>query len=108
MIRMSDVSEFEAKCRNAHEKMFLASRPQEFQDLFRSVRDYTMLSRERLFDLWESVRHVQAHRIPGDVVEVGCWRGGGLATALWLVQPERHERLVWGFDTFEGHGAGCG
>lgn len=101
---MTDYSEYETKCRNAHDKNFLANTPSDFRDLFFKVRDFTMLSRERLYDLYVSINHVIRQSIPGDIVEVGCWGGGALAVALACVEsaPGRY-RAVWGYDTFEGH-----
>jgi len=100
---MSTYSTYELKCRNAHDKNFLASTPEEFRLLYLKSRDVTMLSRERLFDFYSSVNHVIRHEIPGDIVEVGCWGGGALAIALSVVQANRSDKGVWGFDTFEGH-----
>ena len=100
---MSTYSEYELKCRNAHDKNFLASRPQDFQDLYLSARDVTMLSRERLFDFYDSVNYVIENGIDGDIVEVGCWGGGALAIAVAKVMSKGARRTVWGYDTFEGH-----
>ena len=66
-------SEYELKCRNAHDKNFLEGTPTQFQRLYFQVRNFTMLSRERLYDFFVSVRHVARQAIEGDIVEVGCW-----------------------------------
>jgi O-methyltransferase len=103
---MSDAmqySTYELKCRNAHDKNFLSNAPEEFRRLYLEARETTMLSRERLFDLYASVKHVIQHDIPGDIVEVGCWGGGALAIALAVVQASNSKKSVWGYDTFEGH-----
>ncbi len=100
---LTKYSTYELKCRNAHDKNFLANTSEEFQRLYLEAREVTMLSRERLFDLYSSVGHVIRHEIPGDIVEVGCWGGGALAIALSVVQANGSDKCVWGFDTFEGH-----
>jgi len=101
---VTNYSEYELKCRNAHDKNFLERTPTQFQELYLQVRNFTMLSRERLYDFFVSVRHVARQGIQGDIVEVGCWGGGALAVALACLQSEYElTRKVWGFDTFEGH-----
>ena len=105
MVQIDDFSEYETKCRNAHDKNFLNSREPEFQNLYRAVRHSTMLSRERLYNLFSSVQHACEKPISGDIVELGCWRGGAVALALsaLLAREKLSDRLVWAFDTFEGH-----
>ncbi len=105
---MSEYSTYEQKCRNAHDKNFLRGTPETFQRSYFQVRDFTMLSRERLYDLYLAVRHVRDSEIRGDIVEIGCWGGGALAVALAALRDTTEgiadlERLVYGFDTFEGH-----
>ena len=101
-------SEYEAKLRNAHDKNFLSNSPSMFQELYFCTREFTMLSRERLFDLYLSVKYAIANKIEGDIVEVGCWGGGAVAVALSTLNNSAQNennliRTVWGFDTFEGH-----
>ena len=105
---MDEYSTYELKCRNAHDKNFLAGTPESFQRSYFRVRDFTMLSRERLFDFHLAVQYVQKSSIPGDIVEVGCWGGGALAVALSALRETESSaavpaRMVYGFDTFEGH-----
>ena len=69
----------------------------------RSVRSYTMTSPERILALIRAVRHVVEHRIPGDFVECGVWRGGSVLAMLRTLQElGATDRLVWMYDTFEG------
>ena len=100
---MTDYSEYETKCRNAHDKNFLSNTPAEFQDLYFAVRRFTMLSRERLYDVFLSCEYLADAEIAGDLVEIGCWGGGTLALALSATKDHKVSRLVWGYDTFEGH-----
>jgi hypothetical protein len=100
---MTDYSEYEMKCRNAHDKNFLNNTPTEFQELYFGVRHFTMLSRERLYDVFLSCRYLAEAKVVGDIVEVGCWGGGTLALALSATQNDEVYRTVWGYDTFEGH-----
>jgi O-methyltransferase len=47
-----------------------------------AVRPWTMASPEKLNTLILAVRHVAKHKIRGDIVECGVWRGGSMqATA---------------------------
>lgn len=75
----------------------------EFARAYARCRPYTMTSVERMYALWQAVHHVVSHRIPGDVVECGVWRGGSsmLAATALLAQGDT-DRTLWLFDTFEG------
>ena len=75
----------------------------EFSRLYRKVRNITMCSNARLRGLHNAVKHVVAHRVPGDVVECGAARGGSAALmGLTLKQLGTTDRMLWVFDTFEG------
>jgi hypothetical protein len=97
----------ELKVRNAHEKNFYKNLPEDFKNIFLRVKDTTMLSRERLFDFYNSIQYVVKNQIPGDIVEIGCWAGGSIAMARATLDgfASNHDiRSVYGFDTYEGHG----
>jgi len=71
-----------------------------FLALWEKVRNHTLADLYRCYELRELVREV-AH-IPGDILEVGVWRGGtgvllAAAAAQW-----KPGSSVWLCDTFEG------
>lgn len=67
------------------------------------VAPYTMTSLERRASLLGAIDHVVRHRIPGDIVECGVWRGGSMmAIALALMARGDTSRELYLFDTFEG------
>ena len=75
----------------------------EFVELFRSVRDYTMTSPERVFALRDAARYVSRAQVPGAVVECGVWRGGSMmAVARTLLDAGDSTRDLHLFDTFSG------
>ncbi|HEX8522156.1 MAG TPA: TylF/MycF/NovP-related O-methyltransferase [Tepidisphaeraceae bacterium] len=72
-------------------------------DLIRKVAPYTMTSMERLYALRQAVIYLARHRIAGDFVECGVWRGGSMAlAAATLVEHVDTQRRLWLYDTFEG------
>jgi hypothetical protein len=75
----------------------------ESKEIIRTVRPWTMTDQDKIFAFIQAVRYVTRHRIPGDIVECGVWRGGSMQAAartlLSLGQTDRHLYL---FDTFEG------
>lgn len=100
----ADRTIWEKKAQNAHDKNFLKNTPIEFQAILGEIRDFTMLSRERLSEVYNSTEYVISNDVPGDFVEVGCWAGGCVAMVQSLMKRRgAAERLAWGFDTFEGH-----
>ena len=71
-----------------------------FQRVYDVVREYTMVDIFRLYELWQLVP--QAVKAPGDVLEVGSWRGGsGALIAARLAGLDDSRRVVLA-DTFKG------
>ena len=87
--------------RAAAESWHLIS-PSHFSNLYRRVRPHTMCSVARLRGLNEGVRYVVANRLPGDLVECGCARGGSAALMGLTLRHLGECRNLWLFDTFEG------
>jgi hypothetical protein len=74
-----------------------------FVELYERCRPFTMTSLERMYGLWQAVNHIHRHRIPGDIIECGVWRGGSaMLAAATLVQLGDTSRHLWLYDTFSG------
>jgi O-methyltransferase len=75
----------------------------EFLALYEQCREYTMTSWERLYAFYKSVQYVIQNKIPGDLVECGVWRGGGMKLAAQaLLALGSTDRRLFLYDTFEG------
>jgi hypothetical protein len=75
----------------------------EAKEIVRAVRPWTMTGADKVYALIQAVRYVTRHRIPGDVVECGVWRGGSMqAAARTLLAMNDTSRDLHLFDTFEG------
>jgi predicted O-methyltransferase YrrM len=72
----------------------------EFVDAYERVLPYTMTSPERMFALWQGVRHVERRAVPGAFVECGVWRGGSSMLMAHALPAPRRE--LWLYDTFSG------
>jgi hypothetical protein len=73
------------------------------KEIIRAVKPYTMTGPDKVFALIQAVRYVARHRIPGDVVECGVWRGGSMqAVARTLLAAGDTTRDLHLFDTYEG------
>lgn len=94
-------ADLQLKMARNHLQLFEAVVEPRFLDFYAQIRDRTMLSIERLYDLYSSVQYVDAAGIPGAIVEIGTWKGGALGMAL--LTHAGSQRSVVGFDTFEGH-----
>lgn len=71
--------------------------------LIRRVDPFTMTSLERRASLLGAVDHIVRHRVPGDIVECGVWRGGSMMlVALALMARGDTSRDLYLYDTFEG------
>lgn len=63
----------------------------------------TMISNERLMNLWKCMEEVEHNGIPGDFIETGVWRGGAtIFMRAFLKAQNDRERKVWVADSFEG------
>ena len=81
--------------------------PTDFEELHKeivtAVQPYTMTSPERIFGLIEAVKYISRHKLEGDIVECGVWKGGSmLAVAKTLNIVSDQSRLLYLYDTFEG------
>lgn len=76
----------------------------EFLALAKRIKPYTMTSIERMYALFKAVEHIETHKIPGDIVECGVWKGGSaMLAALTLLQLKSTlNRRLFLFDTFSG------
>jgi O-methyltransferase len=73
------------------------------KEIIRAVRPWTMTGPDKMYALIQAVRYVTRHRISGDVVECGVWRGGSMqAVARTLIAAGDTSRDLHLFDTYEG------
>jgi len=68
--------------------------------IYSRVKEFTMLSLERILANIRAADHIQANNIGGDIVECGVWRGGSsMSMALALGGKPR---TLWMYDTYSG------
>lgn len=68
-----------------------------------AVKEFTMTSIERQVALSRAVDYIAEHKIEGDIVECGVWKGGSMMLiARRLLQLNDNDRKLFLFDTFEG------
>lgn len=76
---------------------------EEQKEIILRAKPFTMTSVARMVSLINAVEYVSLHKIPGDIVECGVWRGGSMMTAaLTLLRLGDTERELFLYDTFEG------
>jgi len=72
-------------------------------DIIVEVQPFTLTSPERIAALCHAVEYISCHKIAGDIVECGVWRGGSMmAVAKTLLRYGDVRRKLHLFDTFEG------
>jgi hypothetical protein len=73
------------------------------RELVARVEPFTMTSLDRRASLIGAVDHIVRHRIAGDIVECGVWRGGSMMLAALALRARGDtSRNLWLYDTFEG------
>jgi len=74
-----------------------------FMEIYELCKNFTMTSIERLYSLYQAVNYIVDHKISGDFVECGVWKGGSsMMIALTLSKRNDVSRSLFLYDTFEG------
>lgn len=71
----------------------------DFRKVYERIKSFTLVDEYRCFELWSLVRQVLT--LPGDVLEVGVWRGGTAAVLANAVSGSPDTKLYL-CDTFQG------
>jgi O-methyltransferase len=72
----------------------------DFCAVYEKIQGHTLVDLYRCFELWNLGR--QMRRLPGDVLEVGVWRGGTAGILGRAVISAGAHCHLWLADTFEG------
>ena len=74
------------------------------KQIIETCKKYSWVSVERLMTNIESVEYVNKEGIPGDIVEIGVWKGGSMLAMMMAHErgAEPPHRLFHLYDTFEG------
>ena len=75
---------------------------QEFYGLYSLIYEYTMVSTERLWGLYNAVMSAIENEVLGDIVECGAARGGSAALMGLVLKGMGSDKTLWVCDTFEG------
>jgi O-methyltransferase len=54
-----------------------------------------------LWNFCAAIEEVNRNNIPGDIIELGVWRGGAMLTATKLLDEQKSKRHLHLFDAFE-------
>lgn len=73
---------------------------EEFLSIFEQVKDNTLVDIFRLYELWQTAE--QMIRCPGDILEIGVWRGGSGALLAAKAKLAAAAKKVYLCDTFGG------
>ena len=93
--------DLQLKMARKHIDLFSKVVPENFLRLMDKVKDSTMLSIERLYDIYLTCKYLDKNQINGALLEIGTWKCGSLGMAL--ISTENASRKIIGFDTCEGH-----
>ncbi len=87
-----------------HRKWFFVKYPQKLllYPPIRKVFTYTMQSYPSLCQVHDFIYNIERQNLEGDVVEIGCWKGGCTAFMGWTIKRYGGTRKVWAFDSFKG------
>jgi hypothetical protein len=75
----------------------------DFMEIYKKCKAYTMVSAEKSYALYRSVKYVEENNIKGDFVECGVYKGGqSMLMAYTLLQEGQANRNIWLYDTYSG------
>jgi len=75
----------------------------EFQGIYNDIKPYTMLSIERLYNLYNMAKKICTDNIEGNFVECGVARGGSSILLSSVIKKySKQPRKLFSFDTYEG------
>jgi len=72
-------------------------------EIIESCKNFTMTSKERMYELIQSVKYIITNNIQGDILECGVWKGGSIMIiAKTLIDLNCKNKELFLFDTFTG------
>jgi len=71
-----------------------------FGKIYDFVKNYTMLSQERCYNIYNCTSYICRNNMIGDIVEFGTYAGGSLMIALLTLIKYKKLRNIYIFDTF--------
>jgi O-methyltransferase len=74
----------------------------EIIDMINISKQFSMTDETRMYAVAQAVEHIHHLKLKGDFVECGVWRGGNLILLNKLNKFYNLNKLIYGFDTFEG------
>jgi hypothetical protein len=66
------------------------------------VRPYTLVSVERIHNLYALAQRIESESIPGDAIECGVCNGGTAALIARTATRSKFDRTLWLLDSFQG------
>jgi O-methyltransferase len=71
-------------------------------DIISVCKEYSMISTERFLNNIKSVEYILDSNIPGDIVEIGVYKGGSILSMMLTCEKYEKSRTFHLYDTFEG------
>ena len=71
-------------------------------NIFNTVSSFTLLSKERIYNNINSVQEILDKDIPGDIIEIGVYKGGSIMSMIMTLNNNHKLRHVRLYDTFQG------
>ena len=72
----------------------------EFRETYDRILPFSLVDEMRLYELWDLTGQLAA--VPGDILEIGVWRGGSGCLVATRSQRSGSAATVFLCDTFEG------
>tara|TARA_Y100000031_G_scaffold103504_1_gene113665 strand:- start:145360 stop:146136 length:777 start_codon:yes stop_codon:yes gene_type:complete len=94
-----------SKYRPRGQEKFPEAIEQGFIDLYKKYHEFSMVKWPGLYTAYRAANYIKAHKIEGDIVECGVWKGGCTAILAEILKDEKAPRDFYLYDTYEGMSA---
>jgi hypothetical protein len=86
-----------------HPSEYKSDMEKDFLEIWDKVKNFTMISVERGYNVYKSVEYICKNSVAGDFAECGVWKGGAcMIMAYSLLSFGKRGKKIIMYDTFEG------
>lgn len=101
--RLTNIDLLEGRKRDS----FAEIRDDLFWTCYDKSKHFSMVHITGFYNIYQSIRYISKNKLPGDIIECGCFLGGcGIFAGLLLDALNDSGRTIYLFDSFEGFPAG--
>lgn len=76
--------------------------PIDVLQTMRHIKPISTMSTSRMKSIIDNVKYIVDKDVPGDVVELGVFKGGNIALCFMELYRNSSDKHIWAYDTYDG------